>query len=161
MASVLLKSVGIDHELLQVNASEPLPVRARSWTESQTVLSTFNEDIESGVSTKVVIGSVEILANNLGGLSVEGADLVVCLDEDWSGRGEMLLYSILSRILKRREMSGAQPCRFVRLVTANTCEAAFLKTDEVNMSSGRRGPVQSKSPNEKLPNQSYHKYPCC
>jgi hypothetical protein len=149
MTSMLLNCVGVSHELLRRTSSHP---SSQLWVEHQSVLSAFNADFSAGtVSTQIVVGSLETVAANLGGLSIEGADLVVCLDEDWSGCGEMLLYSVLARSLKKREMTGSYPCPFIRLVTANTCEQSFLKPTDARTSMARRTGAKSKALKAKLP----------
>lgn len=126
MISLLLSHAGINHHVLM----EPLLFAEVSdfkvWTDSQLVLSDFNEEFEQKDEYNIVISSADTLGSDHGGLKAESADLVICIDEDWSGRGELLLYSLLSRSIQRRSMDGKKPCRFIRLVSESSCEAVFL-----------------------------------
>ena len=117
----------------------------------QASLSAFNGDFADERLTRVVVGSFETVAGSLGGLGIEDADLVVVLDEDWSGRGQMLLYSMLARCTKRREMTGKLPCRFIRLLAADSCEATFLEAADALSSNGMSDEAKPTTSNEMLP----------
>jgi len=133
LVSVLLDSVGVDHEVLlrpsssSSDAVSDSMVGAAAWARSQLVLSRFNGDESTWRSdVNVVVASPLSIAGDHGGLGVEHADTIVCLDEDWSGRGELLLRSLVARCQRQREANGEDGCRVVRLVAQNTCEETFL-----------------------------------
>lgn len=137
LASVLLGSVGIEHELLlttrsstSFHASSSIDwscEEIREWNRSQSKLSKFNSDAVGGRSAvNVVIAAPITVAGDHCGLGVEEADVIVLLDEDWSGRGELFTRSLLSRCKCRKELHGGGKLRFIRLVAEDSCEAFFL-----------------------------------
>ena len=118
LTSLFLRSLGIDHDILLGDASDP---------KNQTILSSFNTENPPEKPTQIIVGSLASCASTAGGLSIESADAIVCLDEDWSGRGQMLLFSVISRCIKMRETVALEPVRWIRLVAAETCESSLLE----------------------------------
>jgi hypothetical protein len=140
LASVLLNSIGIDHELLLRPTSSSVDADASTrdaelgslaWADCQLTLSKFNTEALTGSegATQVIIASPETAAGDHGGLGIELADIIVCLDEDWSGRGELLMKAIIARCLSRRASPKENGFRLIKLLAADTCEETFLSPD--------------------------------
>lgn len=134
LVSVLLNSIGIDHEVLlrpacsyaDLSSSES-NVEAIAWAHCQLVLSKFNSSSSNKrPNVSIVVASPISVAGDHGGLGVEQADTVICLDEDWSGRGELVMLALVSRCRFHKELNGNGTFRVFRLVAENTCEEAFL-----------------------------------
>ena len=162
LVSTLLSSIGINHDLLlRASTGEvPLPdaskgspsysedekfesasaqTLALAWSEYQTSLAKFNLETSSGDS-KIVIASPGCIAG-YGGLGVESADLIVCLDEDWSGRSAFVMQYVTSRWLMQKRISSSDVCRLIRLVCIDTCEEKLLASSKKsgNEPSGTNG----------------------
>ncbi|GKY97067.1 hypothetical protein MPSEU_000665200 [Mayamaea pseudoterrestris] len=142
LTSFLLNVLGIPHTLLLRPPSLP-DVEAKDdgvYGFGQATLSHFNSDTKGQrdmireAYPIVLITSPELVGGDHAGLGVETADLVVLLDDDWSGRGSLLLRSLRSRIFSRQQGSSKLgTCNFIRLVAADTCEASFINsTDELD-----------------------------
>jgi hypothetical protein len=153
LVSTLLNSVGIKHELLlratsetrlsngprqtsdagveEASETERNQTSALAWAEFQTILSKFNSDhsIDKN-SVDVVITSTAFIAGDNGGLGIEKAGLVICLDEDWSGRGELMMKYIAARWLARNKVISTDRCRLIRLVCEDTIEEKILTNEE-------------------------------
>jgi hypothetical protein len=140
LASVLLNSIGIDHELLLRPTSSSADADASTrdaelgslaWADCQLTLSKFNTEALTGSegAIQVIIASPETAAGDHGGLGIELADIIVCLDEDWSGRGELLMKAIIARCLSRRASPKENGFRLIKLLAADTCEETFLSPD--------------------------------
>jgi hypothetical protein len=153
LASVLLNSIGIDHELFlrptSSSADDDASTRdaqlgSLAWAACQLTLSKFNTEALMGSAevTQVIVASPETAAGDHGGLGIELADTIVCLDEDWSGRGELLMKAIIARCLTRRASSKENGCRLIKLLAADTCEETFFSPDR--KSEARRRPNQRK-----------------
>jgi hypothetical protein len=136
LVSVLLNSIGIDHEVLlrpAVSSSDfssptiDSKMDAVAWAHCQLTLSKFNGGgVACRSDVNIVIASPVSAAGDHGGLGVEQADTVICLDEDWSGRGELFMLALISRCQRKTEADGKSGFRALRLVAANTCEETFL-----------------------------------
>jgi hypothetical protein len=134
MTSILLHCVGLSHRLLLEPTSMPDELVFKNWKENQLALCDFNSD---RALPDIVVCSIEAISGHHGGLSSELADLFVCLDEDWSGRGDLLLQQVITRSTQRRSREGMPPCSFLRLISKNTCESTFL-LDPPKQTSGRQ-----------------------
>ncbi|GAX13843.1 hypothetical protein FisN_5Lh264 [Fistulifera solaris] len=134
MTSILLHCVGLSHRLLLEPTSMPDELVFDNWKENQLALCDFNSDT---LLPEIVVCSIESISGDHGGLSTELADLFVCLDEDWSGRSEVLLQQVVNRSFQRRSRQGMAPCNFLRLISKNTCESTFL-LDPHKLCSGRQ-----------------------
>lgn len=114
LVSVLFDSIGIDHEILlrplsssSSDTTSDSTSGAAAWARSQLILSRFNGDESTWRSdVNVVIASPVSVAGDHGGLGIEQAETIVCLDEDWSGREELLLRSLVARCQLQREATG-------------------------------------------------------
>lgn len=143
LVSLLLNSVGVDHEVLfrpeltdsatgVGTCTDALHVHPIAWVNGQLILSRFNEEttdasLEHG-SIRVLIGSLDTVAGDHHGLGIESADVVVCVDEDWSGRTELQMMSLGVRCLSRWESSKGDACRFIKLAAAESCEEMFISS---------------------------------
>ncbi|KAL7563718.1 hypothetical protein ACA910_020408 [Epithemia clementina (nom. ined.)] len=124
LVSLLLGALGICHEvLLKCHTASNSNAKSSVWLATQHVLSRFNNKMfESSRMVNVIVASPIVVAGNHGGLGVESADLVVLVDEDWSGRGELLMRSLLSRVSLGKEQA---ECKLFRLISRNSCEENF------------------------------------
>ena len=153
LVSALLNSIGIKHDLLlratsetrlsnggrqssdagveEASETERNETSALAWAEFQTSLSKFNSDhtIDKN-SVDVVITSPVVIAGDNGGLGIEKAGLVICLDEDWSGRGELMMKYIAARWLARNKVISTDRCRLIRLVCEDTIEEKILTNED-------------------------------
>ena len=131
LVSLLLGALGVCHEAVLSCASlTDGDATSSAWVSTQHALSRFNDkSLESSRIVNVVVASPIAVAGNHGGLGVESADLVVVVDEDWSGRGELLIRSLLTRVALGKEQA---VCRVLRLVSKNSCEENFIASDPVN-----------------------------
>lgn len=111
----------------------------REPVNSQLILSKFNDDAKGAADeTRIIIASPQTAAGDHGGLGIEYADTIISLDEDWSGRGELLLKAVISRCRARRASSKDKGHRLIKLVAAKSCEEVFLSAD--NKGDARRRP---------------------
>ncbi len=153
LASSFLSALGLHHEVLlcsETNGnssphSSSNPSRSvnfpsfissseseYSWAWCQEVLCRFN-DICAERSIDILISSPITISSIKCGLGVANADLVISIDEDWSGREVMHINSIVSKIYRahlRAPTNGssslATTSRFIKLVCLDTCEHSFL-----------------------------------
>lgn len=128
VVSLLLNCLGVMHDVVppdgsKVGAETELESQAVAWAKSQLALSRFNDPMHENGQVHIVITSLEAVAGDTCGLGVELADLIISLDEDWSGRSELQMKSLVVRCNSRRQ---APHCRFVKVVAASSCEQSFL-----------------------------------
>ena len=121
-----------------------------AWAETQLLLlkfsstmrSSLGEDNEATATTlstrqkascAVIIASPASVGADNGGIGLEAADVIICLDEDWSGRDALLMERVVNKCQFAREVmagdsesEGLQERSFIRLVCAKTCEQIFL-----------------------------------
>ncbi len=136
LVSLFLNAVGLQHELLLRVGLEPNPSIedtervTLAWIEHQLCLLKFNSSETRGnsaTSCKIVVGSPCSLGADHCGLGVETADLIISLDEDWSGRCQLVMRSIVAQSLVwTKTQASSTSCTFIRLVANDTCEAIFL-----------------------------------
>ena len=133
LVSLLLGALGVCHEvLLSYHGAIYRNGSTAAWLATQRVLSRFNDRIsESSRMVNVVVASPIAVAGNHGGLGVESANLVVVVDEDWSGRGDLLMRSLFSRVSFANEQQQGE-CRVLRLISQNSCEENFCVTNSDN-----------------------------
>lgn len=139
IVSLLLNSLGIRHELLHPLRSEMSHARtpiapdkggaAVSWSQYQMRLSNFNSDglPGQGSSPRIVVASPICLAGWNQGLGIETVDTVVSLDEDWSGREQFLVSSVISRIKAHKDFTRRQ-YSMIRLICSDTLEANLFRS---------------------------------
>ena len=156
LTSILLNAMGIQNEILgfpllaeRHHSSSRLErnlLSSIAWIGSQLSLLRFSssdggcDSSSIGTSTSssrrsechVVIASPLLVAVDNGGLGIEAADVVVCVDENWSGRDASLLEQIRRKCCFAHEMNSSENnkknvgCSFIRLVCEKTCEHVFL-----------------------------------
>ena len=137
LASALLNAIGIVHEVFVKPVHDSSISRqpqgaigreeAMSWGQAQNILSKFNSlDDPTTWMVNHVVTSLPSVSGEHGGLGVESSDTIIVLDEDWSGREEFLLRSLICRCSRKRKLEGKDDCRVLRLVADGTCEEVFL-----------------------------------
>ena len=149
LVSVLLNSIGVSHELLlrpsrmfnpsHDDISANLPERQTNaatlaWIECQQALSRFNtlpsgKNTPSSMISNILVTSPDTVAGDHGGIGIDAADFVISLDEDWSGRGELIMRSMMAGLILRNMRAKDRGCQILRLVCENTCEEMFLSTE--------------------------------
>ena len=147
LTSFVLSAVGLHHEVLvsSIDATvtrEPSSQASKSFAESvgsewawgQDILSRFNGSGHRSID--IIIASPKALSSQNGGVGVTSADVVISIDEDWSGREALHIMSMFSKI-RRHELGKVSArassssltkatCKFIKLVCQNTCEDTFL-----------------------------------
>lgn len=121
LISALLCHLGIFHHLL-VDHSEPWSIVP--WVRSQETLRSFNE--HEGDCYSVLVSSPRCVAGDNVGLGIERADAVLCVEDDWSGRGELIMKSLTQRNRYRRDAEGLSICRFINLAAKDSVEDSLL-----------------------------------
>lgn len=132
LVSILLQALGIDHDVLvrRIGAKDAIENddhrrSTLAWNEAQLALSDFNDpDVEDEV--KVIVCSPLTIAGDHGGLGGELADVIISLDEDWSGRGELIQKALVARNTYYEKAFKDDACVFLKIVTSDTCEEVFL-----------------------------------
>ena len=106
-----------------------------SWIQSQQSISRYStkciDDSNKFISTdscNILVSSPESFDSSSGGLIPSSADIVISLDEDWSGKGNLLLDSIASKIYVHKECSSKSSPTFIKFITEGTCEQTFFAT---------------------------------
>ena len=134
LTSHFLSAIGLHHEVLvsfQTNGSSNLPTDTSAWAWSQNVISQFNDDSipERGQPHRfldILVASPFTLSSHNCGIGINSADFVISIDEDWSGRGEMHVASVLSKLRSSEEGTAKPLCKFVKIVSKGTCEVTFI-----------------------------------
>lgn len=141
--SVLLNCLGLAHELLmrpsrffissENDITIDLPEKQAyastlAWIECQQALSRFNcaSTSTTMVPLNLVIASPEMLSGDHGGIGVDLADFVISMDEDWSGRNELIMRSFVAALIPRNLRVKDKGCQLLKLVCEGTCEESFL-----------------------------------
>ena len=138
MTSYFLSAVGLHHEVLvslQTKAPPSPATDASVWAWSQSVISQFvndgcfTEDNHPNRFLDILVASPITLSSHGCGVGATSADFVISIDEDWSGREELHVASLLSKL--RASEKGASkcpkpPCKFVKIVSKSTCEDTFI-----------------------------------
>ena len=139
--SMLLNSLGIQNELLcRYEAFIENPIHGElkctnlnkhtqkfesvTWAKSQSVLSRFCAD-DHCRKTNIIIASPAVLSGRNDGIGIEGADMIIALDSDWSGRDGFIVSSLVRRWHAKNKLSGKED-RLIRLVSANSIEAKIF-----------------------------------
>ena len=157
VVSNLLTSLGVAHGKLRSSSSSSSPpetgtdivtkedsiIDSLAWIENQHILSRFNTGVDTTVSSgaanralpssacDVLLASPSTIGSQYGGLSASSADVVISLDEDWSGHSQRLIESILARnlmhhcLLENPSSSKPRP-KWIKLVCDDSCEKIFL-----------------------------------
>eukprot|EP00526_Cylindrotheca_closterium_P004212 CAMPEP_0113619912 /NCGR_PEP_ID=MMETSP0017_2-20120614/10128_1 /TAXON_ID=2856 /ORGANISM="Cylindrotheca closterium" /LENGTH=2329 /DNA_ID=CAMNT_0000529529 /DNA_START=1933 /DNA_END=8922 /DNA_ORIENTATION=+ /assembly_acc=CAM_ASM_000147 len=138
IVSLLLNALGIQHDLLEPTWSECPQESSLSATKAsifssqhQLMLSCFNSRRRHGSNlhppTEIVVASPACLAGWNQGLVVENSDVVILVDDDWTGRGEFVLSALMSRI-QAHNFHTRKHCDFIRLICEDTIEDKLFST---------------------------------
>ncbi len=100
---------------------------AIAWAKSQTVLSRFCCD-NNHRKTNIIIASPAVLSGRNDGIGVEGADMIITLDSDWSGRDGFIVESLVKRWHAKNKLAGKED-RLIRLVSADSIEENIFDDD--------------------------------
>jgi hypothetical protein len=143
LVSVLLHCVGIGHEFVKspwsfsgqrycdVKADVPGKHESKArvaWLECQEALARFNSPSTPGDSVarrNILIASSEVIGCDYGGIGIDMADFVISIDDDWSGRNELMIRSLVAGLCPRKQAL-EESCRFLSLVCEATCEEIFF-----------------------------------
>ncbi len=132
VTSVFLNSAGISHELLMPFSGSDmnmahLPSPSFSgilyWIQCQQAICRFEGTSDSG-AFDILLSCPETLGSISSGLSAANAEVLISLDEDWSGRSDFLIYSILMKNCIQADSGGGR--KFIKLIAEDTCEQSFL-----------------------------------
>jgi hypothetical protein len=133
LVSLLLHALGVRHDLLHTTGivddnstatrSNSNQAGAIAWSYYQTILSRFNDDDmdQSPCSPNILVATPNCLAGWNLGLGIETADIVITVDEDWTGRGNFVLSSVVAKIHAFKDFTKSQSS-LVRLVCADSVE---------------------------------------
>lgn len=82
----------------------------------------------------IIVASPSSISVGNSGICASSPDVVISVDEDWSGREAFHISTILTRIRsheKSRAVAAARSsCKFIKLVCVNSCENSFLFKEE-------------------------------
>ena len=148
LISSFLNATGIAHELLTPpscitgpshtgiqDTSPPSAESVLSWIHCQQSIGRFDDSLpdadssKSSMSVNVLVSSPNSLASTSLGLSASNAEVVISVDEDWSGGSDLLMYSIL-RKNRTKNMQKATGRKYIKLIAEHTCEQSFLTFDK-------------------------------
>jgi Myb-like DNA-binding domain len=151
LVAALLSALGISHKLMRREAihvandsllfgrHDPSRLTALSWAEAQTSLLSFNmEDAMRDTlrlygCADVIILSPDALASWHGGIGIDRADVVITVDEDWSGRELGTLKAALARWSVSRTLRKAST-KMIRLISKDTIEQKLFNFQENHLS---------------------------
>lgn len=143
LISSFLSAIGIAHECLAPQNC----LQAFSYPDNEETLSTSTENIsswvncqqsigrfeisslDSSLSTNVLVSSPNSLSSTSLGLNASNAEVIISLDEDWSGGSDLSTFSILrkNRTNNMQKVSGR---KYIKLIAEDTCEHSFLTFDK-------------------------------
>ena len=148
IVSALLDSLGIQNELLsrlgtcakngdhdETKSSSPdhymKQHSAITWTKSQSILSAFYGQNHCR-KTDIIIAAPAAFSGRNDGIGVEGADIIITLDSDWSRRDGFIVNTLVQRWCARNKFSGKEN-KLIRLVCADSVEEkVFCDSDDEN-----------------------------
>lgn len=142
LISSFLNALGIAHELLASPPSHTLPNHhvidnisstdhTLSWIQCQQAISRFDsfpsDDSlsKSRVKLNVLVSSPNTLASTSLGLGASNAEVVISMDEDWSGRHDLSTFSVLRKNITNNSQK-ATGRKFIKVISEATCEESFL-----------------------------------
>lgn len=136
LLSSFLNALGITHKLLappvlSKQQSQEEDSCQRLWMENQFFLDLYNHDSDdqsqkiTAFSLNVLVSSPKMLASTSFGISASNADVIVSVDEDWSGSNDLSVFSILRKNVTRnsQKVTGR---KFIKIVSEDSCEQTFL-----------------------------------
>ena len=133
ITSLFLNAVGISHELVlpaaKYDAMQPIQTSSctsssLNWLHCQQTIARFEMGSASGTTYDIILSSPEVLGSSSLGLSASNAEVVISLDEDWSGRSNLLYYSILMKNCVQADSGDGR--KYIKLIAEDTCEESFL-----------------------------------
>jgi hypothetical protein len=144
IVSTLLNSLGIQNELLRRDASYAINGKharldvslcsnldhhqkrheVTAWAESQSALSRFCDKYHSR-KTNIIVAAPAVFSGRNYGLGVEGADMIITLDSDWSRRDGYIVDSLIRRWRAKNELVGKED-KLIRLVCADSVESKLF-----------------------------------
>jgi len=140
--STLLGALGISHQILRraippdLNNSlsdgseDDVKLTEVAWAETQISLLAFNVDenirnkFRLFASPDIIILSPDSLASWHGGIGIDRADVVISIDEDWSGREMGTIRSAMARWTASRTLKNVST-RMIKLIAKDTIEQAL------------------------------------
>jgi len=148
LVSALLSCLGIRSELLltqklklankeTVNADVSADSSVRStvlWGQWQRILSSFSSLDEKNndgrmAAVNIVIASPIDFGGLENGVGIESADVVISLDDDWSGRNRFIMNALINRTLARKSLL-EEDVELIKLVCADSLEFNVYKNIE-------------------------------
>lgn len=136
LLSSFLNALGIAHKLLappvlSKQHSQEEDSCQRVWMENQIFLDLYNYDSDdqsqksTAFSLNVLVSSPKMLASTSFGIGASNADVIVSVDEDWSGSSDLSVFSILRKNVMRnsQKVTGR---KFIKIISEDSCEQTFL-----------------------------------
>ena len=105
-----------------------------SWIRCQQSLAFFEQSNKNhSLSFNIILTSPATISSSSLGLSASNADVVISVDEDWSGRGQLHVLSILKKnCTKHHNSLESRPPKFIKLISEHTCEQSFLTSSSIS-----------------------------
>ena len=139
LSAIGIRSQFLPEDFIRVAQSQDskngYPLRNEvAWLQSQLALSSFaggriGKDDRSFAGADVVIASPSAFGSDEG-LGLEGAETIVVLDTDWSGRDSLHLDFLIKRWMAQKSQTD-KDSNLIRLVCADTIETRlFSSTDK-------------------------------
>lgn len=138
MISTFLNAIGISHELIssfngvdpnyQSDAKFDLSTHDTSWKRDQEALLRFDSVIseEKDFNTvDVLVSCTFSLSSTSLGMGAASAEVIISMDEDWSGQTDLSMYSVLMKSETHNLRKGIGK-KYIKLVSENSCEKSFL-----------------------------------
>lgn len=130
MTSRVFRAIGIEHSSLASNVDLERPERSAqvahlAWRHFHQELSKFtNQPHSAQRKCKLLLLSPQTAATVPLAFVVGASDIVICLDEDWSGRGSANVLEIVKHCATQRMTSNVKKddVRLIRLICKNTLE---------------------------------------
>lgn len=125
LTSEFLSCAGIHHDVIGPTGGNDSDALMAVHRERK--LLSFNDiDFETNQpASRVLLTSLPMVAADTLGMGIRNADVIICLDEEWSGREASMMATVVDVQSKKEE-----PARFVRFVCADTCEEQFLLCED-------------------------------
>ncbi len=142
LISSFLSAIGIAHERLELQGclqasaysegeteASTLAQSISSWSQCQQSIGRFEFSPSDSSSTSVLVSSPHSLSSTSLGLNASNAEVIISLDEDWSGGSDLSTFSILKKNITRN-MQKTTGRKYIKLIAEDTCEQSFLTFDK-------------------------------
>jgi len=136
IVSTLLDSLGIQNEILHKckSFSNQLAEQMKEYeaiarAKSQCVLSRFCDDTNFR-KTNIIIASPAAFSGQNDGIGIEGSDMIIALDTDWSMRDVFILDSLIKRWHTKNQLAGKED-KLMRLICADSIETKIFEDNDV------------------------------